>query len=387
MSVDARHTGGPSSTGRSAFLGDVRRVVVLLLASRAVLAIVGVGSRALLQPLRTEPYPWNYSKSVWLAIWGVWDSGWYLDIAQHGYSSALRQDPAILNQANFAFFPLYPLLMRLLAPLVGGPFVAGLVVSNVCLLVACLVLMRLVALDHGPDVARRAVKYLVLFPTAFILSGAFSESLFLALSVSAFLLVRKERLLAAGVIGFFASLTRSVGVVLVVPLLLQYVLQRRSASRRLEPRALLLLVAPLGLAFWSAWNFVLTGNALAFAQIQASWGRTLRSPLAMLAEGLGASRLDARLSAWMALAALAAVVAFARRLGPVYVLLSLLLIAIPLSTGLQSMPRYLLAAFPLPILAAALAREPSVDDALTTAFALLQGALMVFWANGFDLVV
>ena len=387
MTNSREHTSRLLESDRSSSLGDASYVFLLLLTTRAVLALIGVSSRALIQPLRTDPYPWNYAKSVWLAIWGVWDSGWYLDIAQFGYSPAIRQDPGILNQANYAFFPLYPVTMRALAPLFGGPFIAGLVVSNVSLFVTCLVLMRLVALDHDAMTARRAARYLVLFPTAFILSGVFSESLFLALSVSAFYFVRKDRLLAAGAVGFLASLTRSVGVVLVVPLVVQYWLQRRSLSRGPEPRVAWLLLAPLGLVCFSAYNFALTGNALAFAQIQSSWGRALRSPIMVLVHGLGDPDLDARFSAAMTLVAAIAVVAFARRIGVSYALLSLLLIAVPLSTGLQSMPRYLLASFPLPILAATLSRNPSADEALTMLFALLQGALMVFWANGFKLII
>lgn len=366
---------------------DLLYVLMLLFVTRAFLALIGAGSRALLGPLRTDPYPWNYAKSVWLSIWGVWDSGWYLDIAKFGYSSALRQDPAILNQANYAFFPLYPLTMRALAPLLGGPFIAGIAVSSLGLIVTCLVLIRLVALDHDALTARRAAKYVVLFPTGFILTGVFSESLFLALAVSAFYLVRKDRLLAAGIAGFFASLTRPVGFLLVLPLMAEYWRQRRSSSRRPEIRAAFLLLVPLGLVCYAAYNFALTGDALAFARIQSSWGRALRSPIELIGSGLAGPDLGMRLAASMTVAALAAVVVFARRIGAPYALLSLLLILVPLSTGLQSMPRYLLVVFPLPILAATLTRNRSVDEAATTACALLQGALMVFWANGFSLVI
>jgi hypothetical protein len=377
----------PTRPGDWIRTSDVAYVLFLLVISRAALAVLGVMSRLLLLPLRSGPYPWNYSDSPWLAIWGVWDSGWYLDVAKFGYSAALRQDPEILNQANYAFFPLYPLLMRLLGPVVGGPFNAGIVISNVSLFVTCLVVIRLVRLDGDALRARRAAKDLLLFPTAFILSGVFSESLFLALSVSTFYLLRKERLLAAGAVGFLASLTRSVGVFLIVPLAIEYWRRRRSQDRPLEARAAVLFLAPLGLAVFSAYNYALTGNALAFARIQSSWGRTFRSPIAVLAEGLRDPDVNARFAAWFTLAAVFALVVFARRVGLPYLVLSLFFIAVPLATGLHSMPRFLLAVFPLPLLMAATTEDPAVDDAVTMASSLLQGALMVFWANGFKLVV
>lgn len=318
---------------------------------------------------------------------GVWDSGWYLDIAKFGYSAAGRTDPAILNQANYAFFPLYPLTMRALGPLVGGPFNAGLIVSNVYLVASCFALRRLVALDHDPKAASRAVRYLVLFPTGFILSGVFSESMFLALTLAAFLSVRRDRLFLAGAAGYLAALTRPLGVFLVLPLALAYMRDRRTARRPLSPRAAWLALVPLGLATFAAYNYALTGNALAFARIQASWGRTFHSPLSVLAEGLRAPDVTARFSAWMTLAVIAILVAGARRLGLAYCVLSLFFILVPLATGLNSMPRFLLAIFPVPILLARLGERRSVDEILMACLALRQGFLMVFWANGFKLIV
>jgi len=377
---------GRNSEGRS-FISKLSWILLLLGTTRAALVLIGVVSRQMLAPLRSEPYPWNYSKSLWLSIWGVWDSGWYLDIATFGYSAAHRTNPETLHQANYAFFPLYPLSMRALGPLVGGPYNAGLVISNLCLLAACFVLLRLVEIDNDMATARRAVKFLVLFPTAFILSGVFSESMFLALAMSAFLFVRLDRLPLAGAAGFLASLTRPVGVLLVVGLVLVYWRGQQAARRPFTARVLWLALAPLGLAAFAGYNHVLTGDALAFTHIQAAWRSGFGSPLKVLASGLGGADAPACLSAWMTLVAALLVVVFARRLGVAYTVISLLLILVPLAGGLHSMPRYLLAVFPIPILLARLGVRKSFDEALTIGLALLQGFLMVFWANGFKLVV
>lgn len=377
----------PDLVPRRSLRSELGAILLLLGATRAALLLAGLVSRALLAPLRAEPYPWTYSKSAWLAIWGVWDSGWYLDIATFGYSAAGRTDPAILNQANYAFFPLYPLTMRALGPLVGGPFHAGLIVSNLCLVGACLALRRLTALDYGAAAADRAVRALVLCPTAFILSGVFSESMFLALTLAAFLAVRRDRLFLAGAAGYLAALTRPVGVLLVFPLALAYWKEARDRRQPLRARGAWLALVPLGLATFAAYNLALTGNAFAFARIQTTWGRTLHSPFAVLADGLRDPDLTARFAAWMTLAVVAFLVVGARRLGLAYGVLSLLFILVPLATGLNSMPRFLLAVFPFPILLALLGERRSLEELLTITLALLQGFLMVFWANGFKLVV
>jgi hypothetical protein len=249
------------------------------------------------------------------------------------------------------------------------------------------VLLRLVELDHDTATARRAVKFLLLFPTGFILSGVFSESLFLALAMAAFLFVRLDRLPLAGAAGFLASLTRPVGVLLVLALALAYWRSQRAARRPVSARVAWLALAPLGLAVFAGFNGALTGNALAFARIQAAWRPSFDSPLKVLVKGLGSADVTTCFSAWMTLLAALLLAMFARRLGLAYCVLSFLLIVVPLAGGLTSMPRYLLAVFPVPILLAQLGVRKSLDEALTLGLALLQGFLMVFWANGFKLVV
>ena len=191
----------------------------------------------------------------------------------------------------------------------------------------------------------------------------------------------------AGAAGFLASLTRPVGVLLVLPLALDYWRSRREAHRPISTRVAWLGLAPLGLGVFAGFNYALTGNALAFARIQASWRPGFDSPVKVLANGLGSADVPTCFSAWMTLVAALLLAVFARRLGLAYFVLGFALILVPLAGGLYSMPRYLLAVFPIPILLARLGARKSVDEALTLGLALLQGFLMVFWANGFKLVV
>ena len=121
---------------------EIQYICLLFLSTRIVLTLIGVISHAFLERGYGKQFSW--SKYLWLDLWGVWDSFWYMDIAQNGYSTAgsIADNPA---QTNFAFFPLYPMLMHLLGKISGGEYyLAGLFISNGCLLLSCYLLYKLV---------------------------------------------------------------------------------------------------------------------------------------------------------------------------------------------------------------------------------------------------
>jgi hypothetical protein len=164
--------------------------------------------------------------------WNKLDANWFLYVAQHGYSN---------TDGTAAFFPGYPMLVRLVGYLCFGHLlVAGYLVSNVALLAALVVLYRLTEMEYDQATARRAVLYLALFPTAVFLFGLYSESLFLLAAVGAFYLARRGRWWWAGLVGIAATLTRSMGVVVALALAVEAIHQtvegRRSRAADASPR-------------------------------------------------------------------------------------------------------------------------------------------------------
>ncbi|HEX8032825.1 MAG TPA: mannosyltransferase family protein [Ktedonobacterales bacterium] len=152
-------------------------------------------------------------------ILASWDGDIYRNIASGGYSE--------LWQA--AFFPLYPLLEHVVALMTGGDTaLAGVIIANAASLGAFGLLRVLVERELGRPIARRTLLYLVIFPVSFFLVAAYTESLFLLLSVAAFLALRRERWMVAGLCIALATLTRPVGVLLELALLAQYVEARRA---------------------------------------------------------------------------------------------------------------------------------------------------------------
>lgn len=350
---------------------ELKYALLLFATSRAVLTLIGLVSHSAFHGRDLTRFP------GWFDMWNVWDSNWYVEIARSGYSTTTNS----VNMANYAFFPLYPVAMRLVALITGDYYLSGLLVSNACLLIACVYLYRLVRLDSDGPTALRAIKYLFVFPTAFILSGVFTESLFLALSLACFYHARRGNWPLSGMLGFLTALTRPYGIVIVLPMAYEYLRSRGFTLPRVRPDVLCLLLPPLGLALYSAYNYYLTGDFLAFAHVQAAWGGHLANPAVELEARLLSSGPDIRFEAFFTLVSLVLLVAFVKKIPFSCWFYGLLLLLIPLSTpsSAWSMARYALIVFPLYIVLARLGENRELDQAMTVGLAMLQGLLMALW--------
>jgi len=152
-----------------------------------------------------------------LGVWQRGDSIWYTRIAMQGYAQ---------GDGSTVFFPLYPLLTRIVGKVLWGNYLlGGIIVSNAAYFLALIALCKLSQLEFDSQVAARAVIYLSVFPTAFFFLGAYTESLFLLFAVAAFYYARKGNWLAASIMGLLAALTKQLGLLLLLPLLYEYLAQ------------------------------------------------------------------------------------------------------------------------------------------------------------------
>jgi Gpi18-like mannosyltransferase len=201
--------------------------------------------------------------------WNHWDTGHYIRIAQEGYT-AQRPD-------TDAFFPLFPLLLRVADPVIPGPTpVAALVLANVACVGALLVLHRFAIHEFDVPTADRVLLFLMAWPTAFFLSAGYNESLFVLLSASAFMLMRQRRWWAAGIVGALASATRLSGVLLVIGFAAEFIRLRGWRPRRLDGAAILIM--PVGLSAFCAYCWATLHDPLAFSHAQGEWGRQVTLP-------------------------------------------------------------------------------------------------------------
>lgn len=373
-----------SAASEAPWRRDATVLVLVFLASRVVLATVGVVYRAMAPGPVWRPGPLGvgptFSRFPFLDVWGAWDSSWYLSIAQYGY----QPGPLENHHANYAFFPLYPLLSRWVGWVVGSPYLGGLVVANAAFLVACVFLYRLVALDHDAKVARRTVMYLVAAPAAFLFSAMLTESLYLALAVMCFYFARTRRWWAVGLLGFLLALTRGNGFLVAAPLLWMYLAQRGFSWRKLRPDVLWLALLPAGIGVFMLFNRALTGDALGFMHIQVtSWHHRLQNPLAPLWRALSSGNLFSTFIGLYMIIVLALAVVFLRRFGVPYAMFVLISVLIPMAYGAPwgAMIRYTVVVFPFYVVAAGLTvSRPWLDRAIVVVGAWLQVCLMTQWA-------
>jgi Mannosyltransferase (PIG-V) len=326
------------------------------------------------------------------------DALWFLRIATDGYAS---------GDGSAAFFPLYPLLVRLLSFLFGGhPLAAALVLSNAAFLGALFVLYFLTASELGSeDAARRSVLYVAVFPTSFFFLAPYSESLFLLLAATAFWAARRGRWPLAGLAAALAAATRSIGVLLVVALAIEAVHQRRErvragaapdeADRQLGARLLWSAAGGLGLLAYLAYWGIAQGDFLAPLTRQGDWQRTLTFPLVTLwkATDLAFHLAGVYFGAyfqldWLVTVPCLALAGYAAwRFRPAYGFFTWASLLVPLSfifegRPLMSVPRFALVQFPIAwALADLTGRRRLPHDAVVAVSAALLGLLTILFVN------
>ncbi|MGB8343470.1 MAG: mannosyltransferase family protein [Ktedonobacteraceae bacterium] len=201
--------------------------------------------------------------------WNHWDAEIFTTIARYGYTQYQRA----------VFFPLYPLIERATMFVTGGDVIlAGLLISNLASLGICIVLYRLICEDFTAEQAERSVLYFVLFPTAFFLASGYNEALFLFLALLSFYHVRRGHWWLAGLCGFLASLTRSAGILLVIPFAYEYLRQRQFQWKAIRWNALAGVLIPCGVAVYALWCYIRFNDPLAFTHGEVYWHRFLAFP-------------------------------------------------------------------------------------------------------------
>jgi Mannosyltransferase (PIG-V) len=359
------------------FNQTVREVLLDFLATRtAIIVIAELAAVIIGQRAGTHV---QESSHQLLAVWGRWDAVHYLDIATQGYQGT-----------DMAFFPLFPFLIRILGRLVGNHLIAVLMISNASFFFGLLYLYKLLEHEFDRPVARRAIFYVSIFPSAVFFSAVYTESLFFMLTVASFYYMRAHRWWLAGAIGFFAAMTRVEGILLAVPFLIewygQYKAELKSGLRAILAGGLI----PLGLLVYMGYLWVLRADPLYFSHVQINWNRHFAMPwvsainafekIAHATQGqtIANQTLEIAFTALM----IAVLLLGWRRLRPSYIAYMALSVLIPMSTSsLMSMPRFALVLFPMFAILARWGERPWVNN-LILAFSLpLLGLFTVLFAD------
>lgn len=308
-----------------------------------------------------------------------WDGQHFITVAENGYTDNIQ----------YAFFPGYPLAIRILT-LPGIDYIqAGIVTSFICSFLTVFFLLKLLRLDFKEDICAKAVFFLFIFPTSFFLLLVYSESLFLFLSVLTFYFARdkkfgKYRYFWAAIFAALASATRLVGVALVASLFIEAYLDKSKKVAKWP-----LFLAPTGLILYCVFLFVKTGNPLYFLVSEENWERILvlpgvglwRSLSYILSNAVTPSTVVALLDLFYTSLGLGLALRAFRFLRPSYAVYFLISVLLPVFTPtLGSMQRFLLVIFPIFILISL----SSVRVQIMYAFfsIMLLSANIIFYING-----
>lgn len=222
----------------------------------------------------------------WFGLWQNWDAVRLADIAQYGYFGQAER----LYPNQIAFFPGFPLVLDVFHAVIRQWTVSGLIVSFVAGAVAVVAVNRIAERDYLPGLARggdppnppavsgrQAVLYLVVSPAAIFLAAGYTEALFLALAATSWLSARGDHWTRAVLLAGAASLVRINGLFLCAAVAVEIL--RRAGRRRLRAMAMF-APALVPLACYELYLRLRTGSWLAWPHAeQAGWQRTLTNPV------------------------------------------------------------------------------------------------------------
>ncbi|MGA5640564.1 hypothetical protein ACPCTN_17660 [Streptomyces cinereoruber] len=318
---------------------------------------------------------------------GRWDSVWYVRIAEHGYGYETVLPNGDVH-SDLAFFPLLPLLERALSavlPLDAAG--AGLLVSWTAGLVAAWGIFKCGAHALGPRTGVLLAVLWGVYPTAFVQSMAYTETLFTALAAWSLYAVLRDRWILAGLLCAAAGLTRPTAVALIAALGIT-ALAALVRDRRLPARTVAgVLLAPLGWLGYIVYVGVRQDSPTAYFEVQAAWGNSIDGGLA-LARFVAGLPWPAALGLTAALALLAwLVVLCVRQRQPLPLLvytIGVVLVSLVGAAYFGSRPRLMMPAFGLLLPpAAALARlRPRAAAPVLAGLALASAAYGAFTLLG-----
>ncbi|MEG6586506.1 hypothetical protein [Dendrosporobacter sp. 1207_IL3150] len=195
-----------------------------------------------------------------------WDAHWYTFIAQNGY-----------DMRSIVFFPLLIYMVKIPTYLGFSYAASGLIVCNLFAFLSFWIMHTTLKLDFNEREVNFALISYAVIPTSFFLNSIYTEPIFLFFSLLCVYFSRTEQWWFAGISGALATLTRNIGVCLFLLLIYEFY-RKNPYNRNSFFKILPLSFPPIALICFSAYNFVLVGDPLAFVHSQQEWGRRFGVP-------------------------------------------------------------------------------------------------------------
>lgn len=220
-----------------------------------------------------------------------WDSLWYQRVADGWYGYEVHLPNGSVH-SDLAFFPMLPALERGLAELLPMRLAtAGLAISWTASLAAAWGIYAVGARLHGRRTGVVLAVMWACYPTAYVQSMAYAETLFTATAAWTLYAVLTERWILAAPLTIVAGLTRPSAAALIAALTITVVVavatERNegldwSAISHAHRRMLTgVALAPLGWLGYVVFVGVRQGDPLAYFAVQAEWGNSIDGGIAL----------------------------------------------------------------------------------------------------------
>lgn len=308
------------------------------------------------------PYP----SSNPLRVLANWDGRDYIHIARHGYQTLL----------DAGFFPLYPLLIKVFQYLVRSYLMSALIISWVSVVgaVYCYIkIIRHLGLVSKKTNLALAVAPFILFPSAAFMIVTYTEGLFAFLALASIYYALKQRPVLSGIFILLACLTHVTGAFLIVINAL-IMLEEQLPIRRI---AAAVLIGSSGLLILMGYMFMVFHNPLAFLKSQTKIHGWLSANYYTLL-----ARTTYLNMVFVVLIVVAAMYYWhKRRSFSIYTLLFLLIPLIGAQWG--GFNRYVLMAFPIPIMLFDVFRKKQVYVYIVVLTSIFWTYILLQYAAGY----
>lgn len=220
----------------------------------------------------------NETRLNLLRALGQFDAQWYLRIASVGYPKVTGEVKALDKQGrmvgqdlSYAFFPVYPLSVRIINVFFNNIETAAFSLMVILLMANFFSLYYVVSKLFDEKIALKTIFLIFAFPFSVFFRSYYTESLFLFwLTWFGFFLVKKKYFYAAV---FLAMLNITRGTGWLLNLLFFFGLFQAVKSRKIPFRTAFVyaLVGISTILMWSVFNFSQTGDWLFFQKIGDYW--------------------------------------------------------------------------------------------------------------------
>jgi hypothetical protein len=204
----------PNGKLRRLLISETGKVFIIGLSSRLLIFCAAILGSMFLGSTQVQ------SGTPIVNLFSQWDAAWYTKIALFGYPAG--NNPL---SGNWAFFPLYPFLMRVFGtPLFGvlpseqAVLISGFLISNILFFVSLFLFYQItkIVFSNGKFSLVSTI-FFAFWPGALFYSSVYSESLFMTFVLGAFYFLEKGQSGKSTILGFFAALARSNGFLVLIP--------------------------------------------------------------------------------------------------------------------------------------------------------------------------